>query len=108
MEKIHNGESIEAEKSIVKEDNLEQMCLLNDLERDGGQEELKREDGGLIQPLWSLPGHHHVTAAGVRKELPFAEVVASLVPVTSLTYDLEHSRQLDKEPLGREPSVTDT
>ena len=33
MEKIHNGESIEAEKSIVKEDNLEQMCLLNDLDK---------------------------------------------------------------------------
>ena len=33
MEKIHNGESIEAEKFIVKEDNLEQMCLLNDLDK---------------------------------------------------------------------------
>lgn len=92
-------------------DNLGKItCLLNDLERDAGQEELNGEDGGVRQSLLTLLWKcraRRCQMTCMRKDLAFvAEVLAFLVPVASLTYNLEHIRWRDKEP--PEPGIQQT
>lgn len=74
------------------------MCLQNSLERAASQGELNEEDGGALASL--MAASRQTGLACKRKDPMLAEVVASLVPVTSLA-SLAHSRCLER----REPAA---